>query len=175
MLVCWHGGYISAQMVFTAISQWNYAAKISSSPFDSALPGWSIELENSRIDFLSKSQRNLPHPSWTIWREKLASRPSLWLGKNSLGGSIHHCMTEGRESRIHNMGLYSISWPAIVHPGCLVFSWQVFDRPAAVLPPSLQSVYCYLAWLHQDAAHMGHLLVERWRRGNLETSLQRSF
>lgn len=73
MLLCWHSGWISAQMVFTSsrntISQSNYAGKIS-------ISAWPpIELGDAFIDFYrqSQSQRNLPRPSYIIWKKSLAS------------------------------------------------------------------------------------------------------
>lgn len=145
MLVCWHGGCISAQMVFTssctAISRWNHAGKFLTLH---CLAGHCIHL---LIHFL-KPKSEKPPTSLLYCMEE---RPRLLVRatKNSLhqivwfNPSLHDWRYS---SRMHNVRLYSISSPAIVHPGC--FPRWLPGCHAALSLQSVTAALCDLISMH---------------------------
>lgn len=125
MLFCRHGGWISAQMVFTTQISWrNHPAKFSIFPLDSATlgrsPNWGIYL--LIISDEAKVWETSHSPSFAVYKERASPvcRAVFVTEKKSLYGSIHHYMTEGG-------GAECTMWDSILSPRRLLFTLGAFS------------------------------------------------
>lgn len=165
MLVCWHGDWISAQMVFNAISQSNYPTKISLYPPDYEFPNSIISQAVCLLIISDEAKvREAFHiPSIQFGGNRLASFSRAVVLLKRIACTVQSIITwlKVEEQNTQCGTLFYLLAQLLFTPGAFSF----FSGCHAVLP--LQSVHGCLVRLHQYSPHMGHLLVQKVEEGEL--------